>query len=249
MPLSLEGSLALQKNFAAHIRSPDTVAKPSAIDDERMQVYRDLFFNSVKSFLNEAFPQLKKLMGDKWVHLQRSFYRDYFAQSPYFHRISSEFLNYLQTATPIEPSLIALAEYEQALFDVEVLQIEAAQLIRVNLTPQTPLTLKAGVSLKVFEYDVAQMITAEKWHDVLSEKVELPQFYAFYKSTKGKVQALVLAPMTMALLELFQNENTPLDAFLHLSEMTSMPVEQLSAFGFEFIQAQLNKLVVPVVCS
>ena len=54
MPLSLEESLALQKNFAAHIRSPDTVAKPSAIDDERMQVYRDLFFNSVKSFLNDS---------------------------------------------------------------------------------------------------------------------------------------------------------------------------------------------------
>ena len=104
MPLSLEESLALQKNFAAHIRSPDTVAKPQSIRDERMQVYRDLFFNSVKSFLNEAFPQLKKLIGNTWVDLQRSFYRDYFAQSPYFHRISSEFLNYLQSEEPIDPA-------------------------------------------------------------------------------------------------------------------------------------------------
>ena len=37
--------------FAGHIRDPDNVPPPEGIEERRMAVYRELFFNNVKGFL------------------------------------------------------------------------------------------------------------------------------------------------------------------------------------------------------
>ena len=44
--------------FAAHIRDPKHVPAPDDIEDRRMAVYRDLFFNNLKSLLSNMFPVL-----------------------------------------------------------------------------------------------------------------------------------------------------------------------------------------------
>ncbi|MCJ7814965.1 MAG: DNA-binding domain-containing protein, partial [Xanthomonadales bacterium] len=48
----------LQTAFAAHIRDPENQAAPAGIEDRRMKIYRDLFFNNIRSLLSSNFPVL-----------------------------------------------------------------------------------------------------------------------------------------------------------------------------------------------
>lgn len=111
-----------QMGFAAHLRAPDRHSAPPAIEDRRMQIYRDLFINNVTGFLANSFPVLSDLLGkDRWGMLIRDFYRDHQSHSPLFPDLPKEFLDYLVNErengeqTDIEadpPFLYELAHYE-----------------------------------------------------------------------------------------------------------------------------------------
>ena len=51
----------LQTRFAAQIRNPQSVPAPEGIEDRRMDIYRNLFFSNVCTFLSSNFPVLKSL--------------------------------------------------------------------------------------------------------------------------------------------------------------------------------------------
>ncbi|HAG95048.1 MAG: DUF2063 domain-containing protein [Pseudomonadales bacterium] len=107
----------LQYEFAAHLRNPAEVPGPQGVEDRRMQIYRDLFYNNVEGFISGAFPVLRSLTHDeKWHRMVRDFFSRYRCQSPYFLEISQEFLGYLQTARVPEaddfPFMVELAHYE-----------------------------------------------------------------------------------------------------------------------------------------
>lgn len=106
-----------QYAFAAHIRDPDAHAPPAGVADERMAVYRELFYSNIEDFLANTFPVLRQITPDAaWHALVRDFYRRHRAQSPLFLEIPREFLRYLETerrdvaADP--PFLAELAHYE-----------------------------------------------------------------------------------------------------------------------------------------
>jgi len=87
----------LQTGFAAHIRDPQSFAAPDGIEDRRMGIYRDLFFNNIKSFMSSNFPVLKSLFSDAaWTGLCRDFYKEYRCHTPLFPELPREFLKYLQ---------------------------------------------------------------------------------------------------------------------------------------------------------
>ena len=46
----------LQLAFAAHIRDPQNRPAPAGIEDRRMAIYRELFFNNVRDLLGRGFP-------------------------------------------------------------------------------------------------------------------------------------------------------------------------------------------------
>ena len=103
--------------FAAHLRDPQNKPAPDAIEDRRMGIYRDLFFNNIKDFLANTFPVLKSLYDEaSWKDLARSFYALHRCQSPYFLEISREFIDYLQTEHQMResdpPFMFELAHYE-----------------------------------------------------------------------------------------------------------------------------------------
>jgi hypothetical protein len=106
-----------QYEFAAHIRDPEKNAAPPGIEDRRLAIYRDLFFNNLQSLLGSTFPVLKKLSGkERWRELIREFMAHHQAQTPYFLEIPKEFLAFLeQEHTPQAddfPFLLELAHYE-----------------------------------------------------------------------------------------------------------------------------------------
>lgn len=107
----------LQIAFAGHIRSPDTVPAPDDIEDRRMQIYRDLFFNNVSRLLASNFPVLRRLYDSKgWSRLVREFFGEHRAHTPLFPELPREFLRYVEEKRKGRPGdppfLLELAHYE-----------------------------------------------------------------------------------------------------------------------------------------
>ncbi|HKX57205.1 MAG TPA: putative DNA-binding domain-containing protein [Xanthomonadales bacterium] len=106
-----------QMAFAAHIRNPAVAPAPADVEDRRMQIYRDLFFNNICNFLASNFPVLRKIHGETaWRKLAREFYTEHRAHTPLFPEIPREFLRYVQEQRQDRagdpPFLLELAHYE-----------------------------------------------------------------------------------------------------------------------------------------
>ncbi len=87
---------ALQYAFAAHLRNPKAHAAPADIEDRRMKIYRDLFFNNIRSLLAGTFPVLHRILGaERWALLVRDFYHHHISHTPLFMEVPQEFLAWL----------------------------------------------------------------------------------------------------------------------------------------------------------
>ena len=112
-----EALARLQASFAAHIRDPASAPAPEGIEDRRMGIYRDLFFNNIRNFLSANFPVLRTLYDEKaWRELCRDFYSEFRCHTPLFAEIPREFLRYLQDHRQHHdgdpPFMLELAHYE-----------------------------------------------------------------------------------------------------------------------------------------
>lgn len=106
-----------QQAFTAHIRDPEREPLPDGVEDRRMKIYRELFFNNIQSLLAGNFPVLHRLYGDDgWRVLVRDFYVAHRCRTPLFPEIAREFLQYLQDERGERPEdppfLLELAHYE-----------------------------------------------------------------------------------------------------------------------------------------
>lgn len=114
-----------QYAFAAHIRDPEHKPAPGGIENRRMAIYRELFFNNLNQLLGKGFPVLKKLYGDDgWRRLVRQFMVQHRAETPYFLELPGEFVRFLRTGyepTGDDPPFLSeLAHYEWAELAVSV---------------------------------------------------------------------------------------------------------------------------------
>lgn len=108
---------ALQREFAAHLRNPGTHPAPAGIEERRLDIYRNLFFNNVTGFLRQGFPVLHSLLdSDRWQRLARTFFEHHASQTPYFLEIPQEFVSFLASGQGSEPGdppfMLELAHYE-----------------------------------------------------------------------------------------------------------------------------------------
>ena len=111
------GFKRLQKDFAAHIRNPRNVPPPEGIEDRRLAIYRELFYNNIESFLSGNFPVLREITPDeKWRGIVRDFMVNHRCETPHFPEIAQEFLTYLSESRRAEaddyPFMLELAHYE-----------------------------------------------------------------------------------------------------------------------------------------
>lgn len=106
-----------QLAFAANIRDPEGTTAPADVEERRMAIYRELFYNNVEGFISSGFPVLRSLYDDaRWHAMVRDFFIQHRCQTPYFLEISQEFLEYLhneRAANAGDPAfLLELAHYE-----------------------------------------------------------------------------------------------------------------------------------------
>jgi hypothetical protein len=107
----------IQYALAAHIRDPQAAAAPEGIEDRRLAIYRDLFFNNLRDLLGRGFPVLRKIVGPEgWDGLIREFMVQHRCRTPLFLELPREFLTWLREQRkpgPDDPPFLAeLAHYE-----------------------------------------------------------------------------------------------------------------------------------------
>ena len=200
-----------QYAFAAHIRDPDHAPAPEGIEDRRMAVYRNLFFNNLRNLLGGMFPVIRKIVSDdKWSQLIRLFMQRHRADTPYFLQLPREFLDFMQHEYELQdddfPFLLELAHYEYAeialsiseeVSDVEGVDPDADLL--ANVPVKSALT-------RVFAYSYPVHRIAPEF--LPREPAEQPVFIALYRGSDDKVRFLELNPVTAGLLEAIEHNES-----------------------------------------
>ncbi|NOQ16319.1 MAG: DUF2063 domain-containing protein, partial [Methyloprofundus sp.] len=199
---------AKQAEFSAYIRNPTTAPCPSDVSPKRMQMYRELFFNNVESFLSNNFPVLRKISNDvQWQQLAQDFFSTHPSTSPYFAEIPEEFILYLQNERINHPSdfpfMLELAHYEW----VEM-ALSIAQDPLIESQTQQITTLDQKISLSPLAWPLAYQFPVDKISpDYLPTQAPGQVSYlAVYRNIEDQVKFIELAPMSFLLLQSLQQQ-------------------------------------------
>ena len=218
-----------QRAFMAHIRNPQLQPKPDGIEDRRMAIYRDLFFNNINGFISSGFPVLKTLYSDEeWLKLVRRFFAEHDCQSPYFLDIAGEFIAYLSTGYELQPSdpifMLELAHYEWIELDVSITQSDPMECAITEQLTELPLYLSSNARNLSYQFPV-QHISVDFQPQQLSEQ---PHYFVVYRDSDDEVQFLATNAMTALLLSII--DITP---GIRLSAVVDHLVQQAPQFTTE----------------
>ena len=87
---------AVQHDFAAYIRDPESNPMPDGLEERRMRIYARLFYNNIESFIAKTFPVFRRITdAGPWHVLVRDFVNRHRSESPYFSHIAEEFMQHL----------------------------------------------------------------------------------------------------------------------------------------------------------
>lgn len=116
MPVDARPFQQVQRQMTDWLRDP-AGATPPAVEARRLAIYRELFFNNVRGFVEGAYPVLRSLLPEaEWEALVADFFAGHRAQSPYFRDISLEFRTWMEVARAdwlaARPWALELLHYE-----------------------------------------------------------------------------------------------------------------------------------------
>lgn len=194
-----------QYAFAAHIRDPENNPAPAGIEDRRMAVYRELFFNNLLKLLSGTFPVLRKLhTRSRWRGMIRAFMVSHHAQTPYFLKIPEEFLAFLETGYQPDdedfPFLLELAHYEWAELALSVSEASNADLAvdeETDFLAGIPVKSRLAWSL-AYRFPVHRI--NESFQPGTADATE-PTFLVMYRAPDDELGFMELNPVTAKLLE------------------------------------------------
>ena len=236
-----------QIEFAAHIRSPESNPAPQGIEDRRLDIYRNLFFNNIESFIANGFPILKSITDpDQWTVMVRDFIHHHQSHSPYFLEIGSEFLDYLQNERePLENDpgfLLELAHYEwvELALDTSTVEFPEAK-SDGDLLDDCPIVSPLAWPLS-YSYQV-QMIGPD-FQPTADQAV--PTHLIVYRNRSMQISFIETNATTCRLLELFREENqSGREALLKLAAELNHPnSEALLQFGLDLLLQLRSKEII-----
>ncbi|HNP36147.1 MAG TPA: putative DNA-binding domain-containing protein [Woeseiaceae bacterium] len=200
-----------QYAFAAHIRDPEHFPAPEDIEDRRVALYRDLFFNNLRNLLGTMFPVLRKIHGEQhWALFVREFMRRHQSKTPYFLKLPEEFLDFLQHEYTMRdndyPFLNELAHYEY---------IELALSVSTDTDDLSGVDPAGDLLDAMPVRSVLAWVFAYRFPVHRISKSYLPRrapdqasYLAVYRRSDDKVRFLELNAMTAALLRAMEeNKN------------------------------------------
>ncbi|MGO9236703.1 MAG: DUF2063 domain-containing protein [Methylocella sp.] len=223
MPEAIRPFQRLQYAFAASIRDPENQARPQGVPAQRMQIYQNLIYNNVESFLASGFPVLKATLGDAtWQALIRDFLRRHQSKTPYLAELGEEFLTYLQDergeVDTDPPFLLELAHYEW---------VELALLIADTAVPaESPTLLEDPLSQTIYLSELAWPLAYRfPVHRVGPEyrphcAPAEPSFLLVYRGRDDRVRFLEISSSTYQLLDVLCHTG-PADATTAVAEIAA----------------------------
>lgn len=201
----------VQTHFCQWIRQPTSDLSPvvQGVAVDRMQVYRELLYNNVVSFIDSVFPVAQSLLSEQeWAALQHDFFSQARCKSPFYMDISKEFLEYLQShqssITDKYPWLLELLHVEWMELQVELAEFEwpdSAHFLQLedinNLDDHCALRCSVpiwvlGYQWRVYEWQIA--------HDVDGELPE-PSFLLVWCDADDDRCQQVIAPLYALLID------------------------------------------------
>lgn len=244
MSLSLAQTHDLQTQLTNHIRDPEANQPPAGIEDRRLKIYRDLFYNNIEGFMRRGFPITRQLFSDNdWHTLIRSFMQGYACTTPFFPEITREFVNYLQserTKQVNEPSfLVELAHYEWVEIALDLADIDLQSIAHQrsgNLLSGRPLMSPLAMCL-AYQYPVHEIGPGFE----PEQPPEEATFLIVYRNRDDQVKFMHSNQVTVRMLALIsENESASgREVLLKLAaEMQHTDPDQLVASG----QITLDKL-------
>lgn len=236
-----------QLEFAAHIRDPENVPAPDGIEDRRMAIYRELFFNNLRSLLSTTFPVLSELMGNqRWRQLIREFMQKHRAETPYFLKLPEEMIAFLENEyEPRDddfPFLRELAHYEYVELALNTSEDETDL---DGVDPDGDLLEQAPVkSVLTWAYAYHYPVHRISPDFLPTEPAEQPVYLALYRNADDKLGFMELNPLTAGLLDAIENNADGLtgEALIRtLGESIGYPdIDSLVSHGHVAMQEMLN---------
>jgi uncharacterized protein len=236
-----------QFEFAAHIRDPEHAPAPAGIEDRRMAIYRELFFNNVRDLLGRSFPVLKKLLGEEaWSAMVRDWLVRHRAQTPLFLELPQEFLHYLleeRAPGKEEPPFLAeLAHYEWVELALSIDEREPdlpGVDVDGDLLEGRPVLSPLAWSL-VYAWPVHRISPGFRPTSTPAEPTRL----VVYRDRRDRVGFLEINLVTARLLELLGEESPPRptgrDCLLQIAAELSHPEPDTVVAGGAAILAELR---------
>lgn len=200
-----------QYQFTAHIRDPEKNPVPDGVEDRRMAIYRDLFYNNIEGFIASGFPVIRSIYNDdNWHAMIRDFFANHKSKTPYFLEISQEFLAYLQNERvkqDCDPAgLVELAHYEWVELALHVSD-ESIDMAAIN--PNGDL-LEEHPVLSSLAWPIAYQFAVHKmgpdYHPETAP--ETPTYLVVYRNRNDDVKFMELNPVTARLINLLEENET-----------------------------------------
>jgi hypothetical protein len=239
---------AKQLEFAAYIRDPENNPVPVDVLQSRMEMYRELFFNNIDSFLAANFPVLRAILNDaQWFELGQDFFARHTCLSPHFSKIPEEFIDYLQNERESSGDfsfMLELAHYEW----VEMALSIAKETVHANSQSLDDL-LNQRIRMSPLAWPLAYQYPVQQISpDFLPETApEQPTFLVVYRNPDDEVNFIALTPLTYRLLQLIQEQDGLLtkDCLLQVAEELSHPnPEMIVAGGLQILKELAEKTVI-----
>jgi hypothetical protein len=236
----------IQQAFTAHIKDPEANTFEYGIEDRRLKIYRDLFFNNVLGFLDTGFPVLKSLyQEEEWLELARTFFAQHHCRSPYFVDISKEFVEFLANEYKVQendpPFLQELAHYEWVELDVSVRKGDVVVSKIEQILASSTVRFSDVASLVSYQFPVHEI-----GPDYQPEESTGQVFIIVYRDAEDDVEFTLVNEVTAFLVNLIENNPGILVTQL-VAELTAalpqMSEEQLSSATVDILQQFMQKQI------
>ncbi|WP_428353048.1 DNA-binding domain-containing protein [Methyloprofundus sp.] len=237
---------ATQAEFTSYIRNPDTQPCPEGIKPERMQMYRELCFNNVESFLSSNFPVLRKITSDsQWQQLAQDFFANHPSTTPYFSEIPEEFIVYLQqervAGANDYPFMLELAHYEWVEMALSIAQEDIVE-PKINQISDLTQTLSISPLAWVLAYQFPVHKISPDYLPL--QAPEHPSYLAVYRNQEDQVNFIELAQMSYFLLHTLQEQQAISIADCLSQILPDDSAESLENSAIEAIQQFVDKQVI-----
>jgi hypothetical protein len=240
-----------QDEFAAYIRDPENNPAPADVKEQRMAMYRELFFNNIEGFLSGNFPVIRKILNDQqWLALVQDFFAKHFCQSPHFSQIPEEFLDYLQNERDSSddfPFMLELAHYEWVEMALSIAKEEVPA-----CNPDLDHLLNQHIALSPLAWPLAYQYPVHKIAPAFLplEAPEQPAFLIVYRNRDDEVNFIEITPITYRLLEIIQEQEKPLaeDCLKQVAKESNHPnPELIVAGGLQILKELAGKTIITLV--